>query len=234
MALIDLHFVFIPLGLFGFVVLFWLIQRPSYWCLTRPISALRMVAGRAYSVRCWRRHMPRVDIVMSKVAKADQAISDSRVIELLEGYSPRVVSTIFVGFDTHKSDIDIVCEYPEQRAFALVFESAFSGRESYDLTLREEYAVGLFESSGFLFEIYASKTPVIRQNAFRHYEVMRRLAEIGGAQICDKVRHLKEKGFKTEPAICQILGLVGNPYEAVLELENWSEEKLREYVANSI
>jgi len=171
---------------------------------------------------------------MSKVAKADKAISESRVIELLEGYSPKVVSTIFVGFDTQESDIDIVCEYREQPVFASVFESAFSGRESYALTLRDEYIVGRFESSGFLFEIYASRTPVMRQNAFRHYEVMRRLAEVGDAEICAKVRHLKEKGFKTEPAICQVLGLVGDPYEAVLKLENWSEEKLREYVANSI
>lgn len=155
-------------------------------------------------------------------------------MELLGEYSPHVVSTIFVGLDIEHSDIDIVCEYQNPKTFMSTFEAAFKGRDSYRLSQDAGCVVGHFNAEGFLFEVYGATTPVKMQPAFRHYQVMQRIALLGGTHIQKKIRALKKTGLKTEPAISQILGLDGNPYEAVLELESWPDEKLKAHIRNCI
>ena len=170
----------------------------------------------------------------SKIVHAKKAIQVSGVLNELQSYSPEVVSTIFVSLDTMESDIDIVCTYQEQEAFFEEFESAYSGYESYSIHPRKDHALGRFHCNQFLFEVYASKTPVQLQTAFRHYQVMKRLVKIGGNEFIDRVRQLKESGLKTEPAICRVMGISGEPYAAVLELERWSEYKLKVHIAERI
>ncbi|WP_241984207.1 DUF4269 domain-containing protein [Aliidiomarina sedimenti] len=172
--------------------------------------------------------------VNSKIVRAEKAIHVSEVLNKLQSYSPEVVSTIFVSLDTSESDIDIVCTYQEQEAFIEEFESAYSGYEAYSLSPRNDHALGRFHCNQFLFEVYASKTPVQLQAAFRHYQVMKRLVKVGGNEFIDRIRQLKESGLKTEPAICRVLGISGEPYAAVLELERWSEQELKAHVANCI
>ena len=43
------------------------------------------------------------------------------------------------------------------------------------------------------------------------------------------VKELKEKGVKTEPAFARLLGLDGDPYVAVLGLENVSDEDIMRF-----
>lgn len=59
---------------------------------------------------------------------------------------------------------------------------------------------------------------------------MQRLVQVGGSPLRTRVRDLKELGLKTEPAICRVLGLSGEPYTAVLDLENWTDRELEERV----
>lgn len=162
-----------------------------------------------------------------KITRAQKALQASEVLATLKPYSPEVVSTIFVGLDTNNSDIDIVCTYQDQQAFVAHIESAFSDFESFSVSARNDYAVAKFYYEQFLFEIYASTTPVQLQAAFRHYQVMKRLVNLGGNEFIQQVRHLKESGLKTEPAICHVLGISGEPYAAVLELEQWSDIELK-------
>lgn len=168
----------------------------------------------------------------NKIARAEKAILESRILEQLKAYSPQVVSTIFVGLDTKTSDIDIVCSYQEQQVFVKDIDLAYSAHESYSLRLYDDHAVGQFHYDQFLFEIYAAKMPVEKQAAYRHYQVMQRLVNVGGERLQARIRQLKESGLKTEPAICQLMGLSGEPYAAVLELERWTDEKLAEHVNN--
>jgi len=46
-----------------------------------------------------------------------------------------------------------------------------------------------------------------------------KILEQEGKQFRKKIIALKEQGYKTEPAFATLLGLEGNPYEALLELE---------------
>jgi hypothetical protein len=55
---------------------------------------------------------------------------------------------------------------------------------------------------------------------------MARLINLGGDIFREKVRDLKLAGKKSEPAIAEILGLIGNPYESVAELNDLSDGEL--------
>jgi hypothetical protein len=55
---------------------------------------------------------------------------------------------------------------------------------------------------------------------------MARLINLGGDIFREKVRDLKLAGRKSEPAIADILGLIGDPYERVAELNDLSDGEL--------
>jgi hypothetical protein len=55
---------------------------------------------------------------------------------------------------------------------------------------------------------------------------MARLVNLGGDIFREKVRDLKLAGKKSEPAIADILGLIGDPYERVAELNDLSDGEL--------
>lgn len=165
-----------------------------------------------------------------KVARANQAIANADILNRLKAFHPQVVSTIFVSLDTADSDIDIVCSYKAQTAFIRTFADAYGDFECYSLRANLDYALGQFYYDQFLIEVYASTTPVRLQPAFRHYQMMKRLVDIGGDSFINSVRQLKQRGLKTEPAICQVLDISGDPYAAVLELERWSDDKLKKRI----
>lgn len=173
-------------------------------------------------------------IMTSKISRAEKAVLQSRVKELLEAHHPEVVSTIFVEFDTGQSDIDVVCEYLEQKTFTTELENNFQNYESYDIKVYPEYVIARFKVSGFLFEVYGAPISTRQQLAYRHYQVIQRLALLGGEPIKRKIRVLKRSGLKTEPAISKVLRLEGDPFKAVLELELWSNEQLESHIKKCI
>lgn len=164
---------------------------------------------------------------LDRVFAARQALRACGVMETLREYSPAVVSTILVGLDTAGSDIDIVCCYDRAQRFVADFTAAFSGWPGYTLDTATHRQLGHFFSEGFLVEVYASSQPTRQQPAFRHFRVMERLVQHGGDPFRSRIRQLKLQGLNTEPAICHLLGIDGEPYGAVLELENWSESDMR-------
>jgi hypothetical protein len=55
---------------------------------------------------------------------------------------------------------------------------------------------------------------------------MARLINLGGDLFREKVRDLKLAGKKSERAIADILGLIGDPYERIAELNYLSDGEL--------
>ena len=76
--------------------------------------------------------------------------------------------------------------------------------------------------------------PVEEQNAYRHLNVMSRLSVLGGKEFKYTVRELKQEGLKTEPALAKLLGLRGDPYQAILELEEFDDFELEELIEESL
>ena len=147
---------------------------------------------------------------------------------LLKEFTPEVVSTIFVGLDTDESDIDIVCCYGSSELFTRRFRECFENYSDFTIETKSGYVLASFTYANFLFEIYACDTPTHKQAAYRHYQIMKRLCDIGGATFQKAIQQLKSHGLKTEPAICQLLQLNGNPYQVILEIETWSDAEIAE------
>lgn len=76
-----------------------------------------------------------------------------------------------------------------------------------------------FECEQFPVEIFCQATDPKKQLAYRHMVIEYRLLQQGGDELKRKVMELKMLGIKTEPAFALILGLAGDPYEALLALE---------------
>ena len=119
---------------------------------------------------------------------------------------------------------------------------------------RAPYFCANFTSNGFPFEIFCQSLPTRRQNGFRHLVIEQRLLDIGGHPFFDKVKALLHSGVKTEPGFVRLLGLDNrrsgsdeshnnaksqsddtvDPYEKLLELEEWSDEDLHTLITNAM
>ena len=82
-----------------------------------------------------------------------------------------------------------------------------------------DWALRECQLSGYFTILLVSPCP-------RHYQIMKRLSDIGGVRFRENVRKLKRRGVKTEPAIASLLQLAGDPYDSVLQIENWSDQKI--------
>ncbi len=163
----------------------------------------------------------------TKTLAAQHAVQESDILNSLKQFSPVVVSTIIVGLDTDQSDIDIVCTYQSQTDFSQKLRRIIANYADASSTDGERYTVGRFHFGGFLFEIYGSSTAVTEQNGYRHYRMMERLVDLGGTTFQTAIRALKRAGLKTEPAIAAYLNLDGDPYQAVLALEQLDTPQLQ-------
>ncbi len=75
-----------------------------------------------------------------------------------------------------------------------------------------------FESTQFKYEIFAQDIPSKNQMAYRHMIVEERLMAVRGAAFRREIIQMKQAGMKTEVAFARLLGLNGEPYQALLEL----------------
>jgi hypothetical protein len=76
-------------------------------------------------------------------------------------------------------------------------------------------------------EIFGQPVPTINQNGYRHMVIEARLLEIFGDSFRHQIIDLKSNGMKTEPAFAQLLKLEGNPYEAILRLNAYTDEEIK-------
>ena len=107
-----------------------------------------------------------------------------------------------------------------------------------------------FDLFGFAFGLFAQDAPSAEQHAYRHMLIEHRLLCLLGDDFRGAVRRLREGGLKTEPAFAAalgsafwaaVIGAVGgeveseaipkDPYAALLLLEDFSDDVLREAFA---
>ncbi|MFC0810370.1 DUF4269 domain-containing protein, partial [Ensifer sp. P24N7] len=100
-------------------------------------------------------------------------------------------------------------------------------------TTKERPIVARFRAFGWKVGIYGSSVPLRQQLAVRHYEIEKRLLCLGGDRLRSSVRTMKQSGIKTEQAFAVILNLTGDPYEALLRLENVSDSHLADLLADA-
>lgn len=140
-----------------------------------------------------------------------RAIQSSGILNRLKDFSPVVVGTLPLDLFTYMSDIDIICYYTD----ASRFESRL-----HDATRKKlggiDTIIASFEHDRFQFEIVGQPVPVVQQVAYRHMLAEWNILSAKDDSFKAKIMELKRKGIKTEPAFAQLLGLQGDPYEALL------------------
>lgn len=163
---------------------------------------------------------------MNRFEDAAEVLHQSGIMDSLAAYSPTVVSTLWVGLDIEGSDIDILCHYADQSSYVQAVESRCSDFSEYQQQSRDDHVITRFNLADYPVEIYASNQAVTEQAGYIHFQVMKRLVELGGEQFQLAIRDLKRQGLKTEPAITHYLNISGDPYEEVAALQYRQESEL--------
>lgn len=161
-----------------------------------------------------------------------EAAQAARIGECLDGLDWRIVGTFPLGIDVPGSDIDIVCEVGSYDAFSLNLWDAFRDNDAFAIRQwisKPHCVVCDFVFAGWPFQIFGEQRNVEQQTAWRHFRVEQRLLELGGEQLRLSVMQERNGGLKTEPAFAKILGLAGDPYQAMLGLFGQSDDELRQF-----
>lgn len=178
--------------------------------------------------------------LLAGTARQQQAHATLHSLNLpaaLLDFDPVLAGTIPLDIDVPGSDLDIICEVSAEATphFRQLLQYHFCNLPGF--SLKESVANGLasiacnFRHPDFELEIFGQARPVRQQNAYRHMVVEARVLAAGGAAWQQAVRQLKARGIKTEPAFAQLLGLVGDPYAALLTLKQLSALDLQQLIA---
>ncbi|WP_448951722.1 DUF4269 domain-containing protein [Labrys neptuniae] len=158
-----------------------------------------------------------------------QALHATGLLDLLSAFDPHVAGTPPLGLDLPASDIDILCHAPDAAFFAEIVWKALAGSTAFSLRQWRQHpraVIASFLAQGWRFELFASPEPVAEQAGWRHFRVEERLLALGGEVFRARVLQQRRAGLKTEPAFAAVLGLDGDPYQALLDLERASDERL--------
>ncbi|SCW94128.1 protein of unknown function [Ancylobacter rudongensis] len=176
--------------------------------------------------------------IMTQAVRPDfaTALAHSGLLAALAAFDPHVVGTPPLGLDVPTSDIDIVCCAPDFLSFTTLMWDGFRHEQCFGLRQwrsGERAVVASFTAHGWPFEVFASPRPVAQQAGWRHFRIEKRLLELGGAALRRQVMARRRAGAKTEPAFAQVLGLAGDAYAALLDLEDVSDTALRRLIVGA-
>lgn len=161
--------------------------------------------------------------------RAASVLEDIGVLSALKAYDPILTGTVPIGLDVPTSDLDIVCDAADLDTFAAA-AAALEPTDDFDIHHRRVRSgpaiIARFSHRGERIELFAQSCPSERQDAYRHMVAEWRLLCLGGDRLRRRILSLKRRGWKTEPAVASLLGLDGDPFLAVLGLENLSDDDL--------
>jgi hypothetical protein len=169
---------------------------------------------------------------MTRVAYGE-ALTRSGVMTTLAAFDPYVAGTPPLGIELPTSDIDILCEANDLQVFAEYLREAIGTLPNFSLHHRADLPaiIGRFSADGWPFEIFGQPSPVSRQHGWRHFLIERRLLALGGSSLREAVLRKRQDGLKTEPAFAALLDLSGDPYAALLAMEDESDDALGKRLA---
>ncbi|MGY3943034.1 DUF4269 domain-containing protein [Aeromonas tecta] len=132
-----------------------------------------------------------------------------------------LVSTVAIGLDKPGSDLDILCQHPDPAAFAALFASGqWQTRPLAGGNWLVTHTLTGMNAQAWPVELYVTPARLETLHGWRHLSLMAALLEQFGDDFYRAVLRLRrEQGLKGEAAICQLLGLAGDPYQALLAQE---------------
>ncbi|OWR32312.1 HIT family protein [Saccharibacillus sp. O23] len=165
---------------------------------------------------------------------AFRVLNDLEIMTALSSFDPLLVGTVPIEIDLPTSDLDIVCEFQDAAQFAERLVQEYRKYEDFVIKTQTvdqiERVVCNFTYEDWIFEIFGQPVPTLRQNGYKHMIIEYRILNILGNKAKEYIIDLKSGGLKTEPAFGKMLNLQGDPYQALLEMCEWDEERLRNYL----
>ncbi len=158
-----------------------------------------------------------------KQVKAYQVLTNHHVLEKLAAYHPILVGTFPINIDIEGSDLDIICEVPDQNEFINTLKSLFGKEKEFKISESAKFEAikANFIIGGFEIELFGQNMPTTQQNAYRHMLIEHKLLLERGETFRHEIIALKKQGYKTEPAFAKLLGIEGNAYEELLKLASY-------------
>lgn len=156
------------------------------------------------------------------------------VLRGLDQFDPHVAGTPPLGLDLADSDIDVLCHAPDPVQFTSAIWAGFSKYRDFrawQWVSSERPVVAQFSAEGWKFELFGLPQPVQDQMGWRHFRIEQRLLAMGGMRLRTLVLDERRRGLKTEPAFAAVLNLSGDPYQALLDLDTWSDDALADVLA---
>ena len=158
-------------------------------------------------------------------------LNKTRLMDRLLPYDAALVSTVCVGWDLPDSDLDIIvnADRADNSRLGDRLKQEFSHYADFSISRWDNQpwpVICRFSLPWEKIELFAYPTPLEQQAAWRHLTQMQRLANLLGKAFSQKVKELKKAGSKTEPAIAKLLGLAGEPFQAVLDLEKIADKQI--------
>ena len=161
---------------------------------------------------------------------AFEVLRTLRILDVLADYDPVLTGTIPIDVDLPGSDLDIICEWPEDDQFEPIIRDHYGLQP--DFQLRHYTILGLdtivanfrFTSTGtgpegFPIEIFGHNLPVEHQMAYRHMRKEYEILQARDESFRADVRALKDTGHSTEAAFALLLDIPGDPYVNLLTYE---------------
>ena len=174
----------------------------------------------------------------STFLEATSELLNSGLIDALHDYSPKWVGTIPLGICITDSDIDILCESSDLSLFETTFKNWRGDENIYSICQYKcddlPSSVINFYIDKFQVEIFCQARPVENQVAFLHYQIEKRLLDLGGESFRSQIMAIRKKGIKTEPAIAQALKLKGDPYQELLNLSSVNNQFLINLIESTL
>jgi hypothetical protein len=165
-----------------------------------------------------------------------EAIKMAGIMTHLAAFDPHAAGTPPLGLALAASDIDILCHAGDAQAFGAAVWRHFSHYPEFSLRQwrsADRPVVASFFAFGWAFELFGQAKPVREQEGWRHFDIERRLLELGGEAFRADIMVARRQNLKTEPAFASVLGLPGDPYAALLDLERLPASRLLQLLAKA-
>jgi hypothetical protein len=150
-------------------------------------------------------------------------LTRSKILYHLRLFQPILTGTLPLDiFIEGKSDLDIICCNKQLESVENILLTEYACEKDFSIERETVHGqltlICRFEREGFPFEIFCQANESRKQYAYRHMIVEYKLLQQSGPAFKDSIIELKKAGIKTEPAFAQLLGLTGDPFEALLLL----------------
>lgn len=150
-------------------------------------------------------------------------LTELEIMNLLMDYNPLLVGTVPLGIQVEGSDLDIICEVHDPVKFKALVVRYFGAMEGFVSESRVVQGIPRtkvnFMAKGWPIELFGQPKRTELQNGYLHMIVEAEILAQMDDDFRERIILLKTSGWKTEPAFAKALGLEGDPYKALLELE---------------